>query len=398
MSTPTRPQLGGALVFLAGARLIVNTAQRFVYPFLPAISRGLGVSLDATGYLVSARWAAGLATPAVVAVAGRGERRKRLIALGLTFFAVGAAVTAATSWFVGALAGFVLMGLSKPVFDISAQAYIADRVEYGSRARYLGVLELTWAGGLLVGAPAAGWLIDRAGWTAPFWAIAVLAAVALGLQAKILEPDVPVAAQGEPAQRWDAPAVALLVVAALFTASSEVVFVVYGAWLEVGFSLSLAALGGTAVIVALSELGGEATTLAVTDRIGKRRAIAIGLVVSAAGFGSLALLDGSLLWGMAALLVGVGGFEFTVVSSIPLATEVRPWGRSRYLSWIVVAMSLGRAAGAAAGAPLFGAAGIGANALAAAVANLVAVVIVLAWVREADVGASDFSADFVLPE
>ena len=398
MSAPQRPQLGGALAFLTGARLIVNTAQRFVYPFLPAISRGLGVSLDAAGYLVSARWAAGLATPAVVALAGKGERRKRLIALGLAFFAVGAAVTAATTWFVGALVGFVLMGLSKPVFDISAMAYIADRIEYGSRARYLSVLELTWAGGLLVGAPAAGWLIARSGWAAPFWAIAVLAALALALQAKILEPDVPVATQGEAAWRWDVPAVALLVVAALFSAASEVVFVVYGAWLEVGFSLSLAALGGTAVIVALSELGGEATTLSITDRIGKRRAIAIGLVVSAAGFGSIALLDGSLLWGMAALLVGVGGFEFMVVSSIPLATEVRPWGRSHYLSWMIVAMSIGRAVGAAFGAPLFGAAGIGANALAAAAANLVAVGIVLAWVREANIGPSDRSADFVLPE
>ena len=152
------------------------------------------------------------------------------------------------------------MGLSKPVFDISAMAYIADRIEYGSRARYLSVLELTWAGGLLVGAPAAGWLIARSGWAAPFWAIAVLAALALALQAKIREPDVPVATQGEAAWRWDVPAVGLLVVAALFSAASEVVFVVYGAWLEVGFSLSLAALGGTAVVVALSELGGEATT------------------------------------------------------------------------------------------------------------------------------------------
>lgn len=397
MSAPSRPQLGGALVFLAGARLVVNTAQRFVYPFLPAISRGLGVSLDAAGYLVSARWVAGLATPAVVAVAGKGERRKRLIALGLAFFAVGAAVTAATTWFVGALVGFVLMGLSKPVFDISAMAYIADRVPYRSRARYLSVIELTWAGGLLIGAPAAGWLIGRAGWAAPFWVIAVLAAVALGLQARILDPDVPVATKGRITERWDAPAVALLVVAALFSASAEVVFVVYGAWLEAGFALSLAALGGTAVIVGLSELGGEATTLAITDRIGKKRAVGIGLVVSAAGFGSIGLLDGSLVWGMAALLVGVAGFEFTVVSTIPLATEVMPRGRSRYLSWMVVAMSIGRAVGAAAGAPLFGSGGMGANGLAAAVANLAAVGIVLAWVREADIGVPDLPADFVLP-
>jgi len=32
--------------FLAGARLVLNTGHRLVYPFLPAISRGLGISLS----------------------------------------------------------------------------------------------------------------------------------------------------------------------------------------------------------------------------------------------------------------------------------------------------------------------------------------------------------------
>jgi predicted MFS family arabinose efflux permease len=398
MSESSRRSLTGALAFLTGTRLVINTAQRFVYPFLPAISRGLGVSLDAAGYLVSARWAAGLATPAVVAVVGKGERRRRPIAVSLVFFSVGAAITAATTWFVGALAGFVLMGLSKPVFDISAQAYLADRVAYSARARYLAVLELTWAGGLLVGAPAAGWLIDSAGWSAPFWVISGLAAAALVLQSRVLEPDRPRPAGTRTELQWDLPAAALLVAAALFSAASEIVFVAYGAWLETGFSLSLAALGGTAVIVALAELSGEGTTLAITDRIGKRRAVVIGLVFAAAGFGSIALFDDSLVAGMGALLVGVAGFEFTIVSLIPLATEVRPLGRAAYLSWMIVAMSLGRAAGAAVGAPLFGAAGMGANALVAAAANVVAAGLVLTWVREAEAGASDFPADFVLPE
>ncbi len=393
----SRSHLTRALFFLTGARLIINTAHRFVYPFLPAISRGLGVSLGTAGLLVSARWGAGLATPALVATVGRGERRKRLVGFGLAVFAVGAAVTAATGVFVGALIGFLLMGVAKPVYDVAAQAYLADRVAYRSRARYLSVLELTWAGSLLVGAPAAGWLIDRAGWESPFWAIAVLSAVAFWLQGSVLEPDIP-APEASSRLRWDRSAAMLLVVIALFSAGSELMFVVFGAWLENEFSLSLAALGGTAVLIALVELGGEGSTVAFTDRIGKRRAVAIGLVIAAVGFGLVAIFSESYVLGMAALLFGVGGFEFTIVSSIPLVTEVRPEGRTRYLSWMIVASGSGRAFAAAGGSPLFSLGGIAANAAVAAMANVVALGLLLAWVRETGTGESHLPADFVLPE
>ena len=374
--------LTGTLFFLAGARLVINTAHRFVYPFLPAISRGLGVSLDTAGLLVSARWVSGLATPAIVAALGRGERRRRLIAFGLALFSLGAAITAITSVFVGALAGFLMMGLAKPVYDISAQSYVADRVPYSTRARYLALLELTWASSLLIGAPAAGLLIERVGWRAPFWAIALLLGLALWLQSVILEPDTPTQPHHRSRLSWDRSAVGLLVVITLFSAASEIVFIAFGAWLENEFSFSLVALGGTAVLVALVELTAEGSTVAFTDRIGKRRAVGVGIVIAAVGFASLALVNDKYALGMVGLLIGVGGFEFTVVSSVPLSTEVRPHGRARYLSWVIVATSLGRGAGAAAGPPLFSAGGMGANAVVAAVANLLALVVLIAWVRE----------------
>ena len=52
---------------------MLNTAHRFAYPFLPAISRGLGITLEQGGLLMSARAVAGLATPLVVATVGRGR-------------------------------------------------------------------------------------------------------------------------------------------------------------------------------------------------------------------------------------------------------------------------------------------------------------------------------------
>ena len=376
--------LTGALVFLTGARLVLNTGYRLVYPFLPVIARGLGIPLTQAGLLVSVRWMTGLATPAAVRVLGRGEHRHRLIVAGLAMFASGAAVTAATGVFIGALTGFILMGLGKPVYDVAAQAYMSDRTPYRLRARYLGVLELTWASALLVGAPAAGWLIAGWGWTAPFWAIGALCLLALVPVRWAIEPDTLSTTDSQTRLKLDRSAIALLLVVGFFSGASEVMFVVFGAWLEDGFGLSLLALGAAGVLVAVSELVGEGSTVLWTDRIGKRRSLALGLILSAVGYLMLAVTNSNLSFGLASMALALAFFEFTIVSTYPLASEMRPLGRTRYLALLWVGMGLGRAIGAALGPFLYERLGLTGNTLVAAAANLVALILLLGWVRESE--------------
>lgn len=385
METPDEPRgsLAGVLGLLVGARLVINTGFRFVYPFLPALARGLGIPLTRAGLLVSARWMAGLTAPLVVQSLGRGERRRRLLVAGLALYALGAAVTTAGGLFAGALVGFVLLGVAKPAYDVAAQAYLADRTPYRRRARYLAVLELTWAGSLLLGAPAAGWLIGSFGWRAPFWGLAGLCVLALVAVGRVVEPDRRASAAVVPRLSLDRSAVVLLVVAGVFSGASEMMFVVFGAWLEEGFGLSLLALGAAGMLVAVSELAGEGATLAWADRIGKRRSVAIGLIISAAAYALLVTTQGRLGAGLATVAVALAGFEFTIVSALPLASEVRPGARTRYLALMWLAMGVGRAAGAYAGPVLFEAAGLAANALTAAIANVASIVLLLGWVKEA---------------
>jgi len=378
MSRPLR----SSLAFLSSERLVMNTAFRFVYPFLPAIARGLGIPLEAAGLLVSARWVAGLATPGIQRIAGRGEARRRLIVTGCLLFIAGAGVTALTGVYVGALLGFALIGLAKPSYDIASQAYIADRVPYQQRARYLAVFELTWALSLLVGAPLTGWLIARGEWTTPFWVFGALTVVALLLVPRFVDPDLPAVATSTQRGRFGSSAVAFLAVTALFTLGAETMFVVFGAWLEGSFALTLAALGSAAVLIGFAELAGEGATFAFTDRIGKRRSVLIGLMVSAVGFAMLVPAGNSLGIGLAFLALGLFGFEFTIVSSIPLATELEPTTRAHYLAWTVVAMATGRGIGAALGPILFGSLGLAGPAIAAVAANMVAALVLVAWVRE----------------
>jgi len=365
--------------YLTASRLVVNTAFRFVFPFLPAIARGLGVSLERAGLLLSARSISGIATPLVVATVGRGERRLRLAGWSLGLFAVGAAVTAATGVYAGALVGFVLLGLGKPGFDAAAQAYIADRTPYHRRARYLSVLELTWASGLLLGAPAAGWLISRFGWRAPFWWVAILVGLAAALAPASLDRDRPAAEQEGAATKLGRSATSLLAVVALFSLAAELTFVVFGAWLEDRFALSLTALGVASLVVGLAELSGEAAVLVFADRIGKRRMVVAGLLASGFGYLMLGGLGGSLVPGIAALSLTFIGFEVTIVSAIPLATEVAPAARARYLALLMVAISIGRAAGDAVGPALFRWHGLAANTTASAAVTAIALTGLLRW-------------------
>ncbi len=366
--------------FLAATRLVLNTGYRLVYPFLPAISRGLGISLDRAGVLVAARNLAGATTPAIVAAGRRSTRT--LIALALSLFALGAALTSVTTAFWGVFAGFVLMGMGKPAFDVGAMTYLADRTPYARRARFLAMLELTWAGGLLVGAPAAGWLIDRSGWDAPFWLIAVLAGLAALLAFRLLEGARRVEGDRSAQPRLDRPGKALLMVFLLFSTAAELVFVVLGSWLELEFGLSIIELGVFAAVVGFSELSGESLTLVFADRVGKRNAVMMGMVLSITGFVAIGVLGGSLVGGLAAAALAFLGFEITIVSALPFASEVQPATRSRYLGLIQVAMAAARAIGALAGNPLFDAFGVGANAGLAALLNLVALVILYRVITE----------------
>lgn len=391
---PSRPPhpLSGSLAYLTGLRLLINTVFRFVYPFLPVIARGLGVSLPQAGYLVSARWVAGLATPGMIATAGRGEARRRLLAIGGLMFATGALVTALTGVYAGALVGFALMGLGKPTYDVASQAYIADRVPYARRARYLAVFELAWAGSLLLGAPFAGWLISRGDWTTPFWVLGVAIGIGLLLLARFIDPDHASARDVKTPLRMGRPGLTLLAVMGLFSMAAETMFVVFGAWLEDSFGLSLAALGGAALLVGVAELVGEGATLTSTDRIGKRRSVLIGLLVSAVSFGLLVPWGGAMGPGLALLAIGIMGFEFTIVSSFPLASEIAPEGRTRYLSLTIVALGIGRAIGAGVGPALFGAFGLIGPVAVAVVGDLAAAALLLVWVAEVPDPASQRSA------
>ena len=259
---------------------------------------------------------------------------------------------------------------------------MADRTPYARRARMLSILELTWAGGLLIGAPVAGLLIDRLGWQSPFWVMFVLLGVATFAAPTLLESDGSHRRAASPRFRPTRQTMALLATAFCFSFAAENTFVVFGAWLEDEFMLSLAALGLASTVIAVAELIGEGSVLAFADRVGPRRMVAAALVVSAMGYATLGPVSDNIVWGLGVLAVSFIAFEISIVATVPLATEASPNARTRFLAWLMVAWGVSRAAGDVAGPLLYEWKGLVANTTVSALAVLVSLGLLLVLVEE----------------
>jgi predicted MFS family arabinose efflux permease len=275
------------------------------------------------------------------------------------------------------LAALSLTALGKYVFDPSMQAYLGDQVPYQRRGLAIAVTELSWSLAFIVGIPLAGYLIARSGWLAPFPLLILLGLLSIFLLARLLPTD-PQTAQGRPGLLknfrfvlTDRAAVAALLVGFLITVSNEVVNLVFGVWMEEVFGLQILALGAASAVIGFSELGGEGLVAAFSDRLGKERAIAIGLALNSAAAVALPLVSQTVAGALAGLFFFYLTFEFTLVSLIPMLTEILPAARATLMAAASAALSLGRAAGALL-APQLYLLGFQANAAAALLLNLLA--------------------------
>jgi predicted MFS family arabinose efflux permease len=381
-----------ALGMILLSRTTINSSFRIVYPFLPVISRGLGVPLMAVSFLLTLRALVGLSSPLFGPLSERYGRQTLMLA-GLGMLAMGAALIAGWPIYGVAIVAFVLFGLSKTAYDPAMQAYLGDAIPYHRRGRLMGITELSWSAAWLVGVPAAGFLIERAGWQAPFVALALLALVSLFFTWR-LSPDQPRRALLA-APRWAGSFVNLttglrhngsawlgMAVGLLFMFAIENVFVVYGAWMEETFSLSVGALGLASIVIGIAEAVGEGFSAGLVDRLGKKTAVLGGLLLNAGTYLLLPLLSGNLVAALVGLFVLFIAFEFSIVSSIPLISELAPGTRGTLMALNVAALSAGRMAGSLTATPLWLRGGLGLNAMVSCGAALAAFVLLHLFVSE----------------
>ncbi len=360
------------LVVLTAAKVVANTALRWVSPFLPVLQAAFATT---TGTLTSVMGVAelgGLSTMLTGSVIDRGRERAVFVA-GLG--AVGLSCLIALGGSVATFAiAFAVLIVGVANLTVAAHAWIGNRVPLPERGRGIGVVETSWALALLVGAPVVALLIGRFGWRGPFVALACASVVA-ALVVVWNVPGAPARSAGEAGVVTHAPlgsaAWRSLFVSAATAASGIGIFVVSGVWLDERHGVSTAGLGVIAGGFGVVELGSSSAVAAVGDRVGTRRSIAMGLGVLLAGLGLMVGSGDVRAMAVAGLVVFLAGFEFAFVSSLALVTEAAPDARGRAIGIGNAVGTLARSAAVAAGGLAYEAFGIGGSvALSAAAAGV----------------------------
>lgn len=386
LSTPSAA-VRRQLALLTFGRFVLTTGARMVYPFLPALARGLHVSLTDMANLLALRALIGIPASGLGTLSERFGR-KPLILAGLLLFAAGnlLVLVSPTYWALGVTLCLGL--LAKLTYDPVMHAYVSDRVPYTWRGRALALTETSWAGALLVGIPLIGFAISRYGWTAPFGALAALSALAaVGIGA--LLPG----GRGQRAhesswrgnltllrhypQVWAAAGYALALMI-----SSEMFFVAYGDWLESRFQLSLSSLGLASAVIGGAELIGEVGAGWVSDALGKRRTTLLTALSAAVGYAAIPYLDRSVgvaLLGMFCLFLSA---EMAFVSLLPIFTELIPQARTVALAALALALGVGRATGAWLAPILLARQGFSGNGWVSAGVVVAGVLVLWRWVPE----------------
>ncbi len=361
VSHPSTGQLAWQVGVATLSRLLLNTARRFIYPFAPALSRGVGVPLTAITSLIALNQVANLLSPLFGPLGDRWGYRLMMLA-GLTMLAVGMTASGLLPFYGMLVVAVFLAGLGKSAFDPALQAYVGERVSYQRRGLVIGVIEFSWAGSALIGIPLVGLLIDRWGWQSPLWVLGGLAWLSVFALGRVIPGDGRAQRLSGSStglrQAWRlvsrerAAAGALGFI--LFTAlANDNLFVVYGIWLEESFALSVVALGSATTVIGVAELLGEGLTATVADRLGLKRATFMGLVCSSLSYALLPLLGQSLPLALTGLFLTFITFEFSVVTSFSLFTEVLPKARASMMSSLLAAAGIGRVIGALVGGPIW---------------------------------------------
>lgn len=355
-------------------RIILNTARRFVYPFAPALSRTLDVPLAALTTVI----ATGQFTSLLGIFSGPLADRigyRFMMRSGLMMLAIGMLICGLVPTYWPVFFGLVLASFGKTIFDPAIQAFVSQHVPYSRRGRAVGAIETAWAGSTLIAIPALGLVIGHIGLQSSFFILAAFGALGW-LTLGFIIPPANEKPEAKPIEQGvissilvlftSRPTAGMLGFGFWISIANDSLFVVYGAWLEQSFAVSLVALGFSTVAIGCAELLGETFTAMFSDRIGLKKTIIIGVCCASLAYAALPFLGISLSFALVGMFFVFFFFEFAMVTSFSLCTELHPGARATMMSGFYATSGIGRMFGVLLGGILWQFGGIKAVAFSAA--------------------------------
>jgi len=349
----------GSILAIVFARLVINIAKRFPYPFVSAIGASFHVPASSVQNVIALTNGSGLLSPILGTISEHYGRKAVMVGVlaMMSLMSLLGALFADYGIFAVVMFAF---GIGKIIYDPTFQAYLGDVIHFTRRARVMGIVELSWALSLIIAAPVAGFLLDVSSLQAVFMFLAI--ALAAGAAALHLFVE-PVAAPKQTHRKMQLvnPLAAMRIVsqhpsavyALLFSLclalSHEMFFINYGLWMEKSFDLALTALGTVTIVIAIAEIIGEFIVITIADRLGTKTTSTFGMIIAAISFVIIPSLSFSLPLAMFGIFIMFISIETAIVASLPLFTEILPQSRAVMMSANMGAHSLGRVIGAALG-------------------------------------------------
>lgn len=353
-----------AIVF---ARLVINVTKRFPYPFVSAIGDTFNVSASNIQNVIALTNGSGLLSPVLGTISEHYGRKAVMVSMLvlMTGMSLLGALFADYGIFVVVMFSF---GVAKIIYDPTFQAYLGDVVPFSRRGRVMGISELSWALSLVVAAPVAGFLLENANLQAVFVFLALCLASGTAALWVFVEPDQlpdgshqrigiinPLAAMRMVSAHPSA--IFALSYTLCLTLAHEIFYINYGLWMEDAFGLVLTALGTITIVIAIAEIIGEFIVIGFSDRLGTRNTSMYSMLIAAVCFFIIPALSFSLPLAMFGIFVMFISIETSIVSAIPIFTELLPKSRAVMMSANMGVHSLGRVIGAALGAVIYGSSG-----------------------------------------
>lgn len=333
------------ITLLTAARTATNACFRFAPPFLAIIARGNGTTLAGIGIAVAISELSGLLATFNAEIVERLHRRTAMV-LGLVACAAGVMVAASSVHPAMFAIGLIVLAHGKVMFDLGLGAWTTDRVPYAQRGRVMGLVETSWALGLLVGVSLMGLLTAATNWRVGYSLGAATVIAMAGLVARRLDPD---SGEHTRATRVARAPIKVREVAVLITgmfclmAASQTLFVTFGSWLEDAFGFTPTSLSLVAIALGFAELVSSITSSRRTDSWGKERSTGIGAGLMVGACLGLAVWHGHLWIALPLCILAIAAFEFAIVSAIPLSTATIVGSPARGMALMMGAGTFGRA-------------------------------------------------------
>lgn len=372
------PQVRNNITAVTFARITANACYRFAPPFLAVIAKGFNISLPELGVAMFVSELSGLASPFAGRFVDRLRHRNAML-LGLGGTAAGALMAAVAPNPVVFAVGITFMCTTKLFFDLGLGAWIADHVAYERRSRIVGITETAWALGLLIGVSAMGVATALTSWRGGFTLGAAGVAVMMIIIVKRVdtEPRTVHVRDADHVHRVNGRGWIVVGGSFCLMAASQCVFVTFGAWLGDEFGYGPAGIAAVGFGLGAVELFATLNSAKRTDSWGKERSIAIGSFLMVPAAAMLALGSNHLAVGLVAVGMYLMGFEFSIVSMLPIATQLVKNSPGTGMGWVLGGGTLGRASMSLVATAAYAEYGISAPALVGGVFALTASVLIL---------------------